>query len=190
MPANYKKSKYHVEIIPGIWIDTYDVARAFNITDPAHNHALKKVLVTGGRNEKGTVQDIDEAIWSLQNYKAYLGAQGTTTTCKHEFVQVSPSVSQCKNCGVETTDRMVALGPNGKPYAILGNLEDRPMAPQKPPIDAITGKEVVFPTNKPSGEERPVTDPTKYCAHMWVPLPQGIFNNTPSEKCCVCGSLR
>lgn len=117
MPADHKKSKYHVEIAPGIWIDTYDVARAYGITDPAHNHALKKVLVTGGRNEKGIVQDIDEAIWSLNNFKEVLGDKGEDTTCKHVWAKDEKT---CLQCGI------IKIIPIAKdvPRAVVGTMDD------------------------------------------------------------------
>jgi hypothetical protein len=45
--------------------DVYDVCNAFEL-DPIRAHAVKKILVTGLRNGgKTPVQDIKEAIWSL-----------------------------------------------------------------------------------------------------------------------------
>jgi hypothetical protein len=47
--------------------DVYDVLRAFEVTDPAIAHAVKKLLVTGGRNGgKSKEQDLHEALWSLK----------------------------------------------------------------------------------------------------------------------------
>jgi hypothetical protein len=47
--------------------DVYDVLRAFEVTDPAIAHAVKKLLVTGGRNGgKSKEQDLQEALWSLK----------------------------------------------------------------------------------------------------------------------------
>lgn len=41
--------------------DVYDVLRAFEVTDPAIQHAIKKLLMPGARGHKATAQDIQEA---------------------------------------------------------------------------------------------------------------------------------
>jgi len=46
-------------------VDIYDVLRAFNVTDPAIQHAIKKLLCTGIRGHKDTRQDLEEAIQSI-----------------------------------------------------------------------------------------------------------------------------
>lgn len=45
--------------------DVYDVLRAFNVTDPAVAHAVKKLLCTGLRGHKGYSEDIQESIDAL-----------------------------------------------------------------------------------------------------------------------------
>lgn len=50
----------------------YEVIRAYeHIKDPAHQHALKK-LMRLGQNHKDVIQDLTETIDSLVNYKDYL----------------------------------------------------------------------------------------------------------------------
>jgi hypothetical protein len=49
-----------------ISVDVYDVLRAFNVTDPAIQHAVKKLLCTGIRGHKDTKQDLEEAIQSIE----------------------------------------------------------------------------------------------------------------------------
>lgn len=49
-------------------VDVYDVLRAWEITDPAHQHGLKKILQPGERGNKDLVQDLEEGINSLQMY--------------------------------------------------------------------------------------------------------------------------
>lgn len=53
----------------GITIDVYDVLKAFNVTCPAMQHAIKKMLCTGIRGHKGFQQDADEAINSIKRSK-------------------------------------------------------------------------------------------------------------------------
>lgn len=59
-------NKYLREIKPGVFIDVYDVLRAFNVTDPCIQHAIKKQLMPGTRGAKDSNQDIMEAIQSLE----------------------------------------------------------------------------------------------------------------------------
>ena len=48
-----------------VTVDVYDVLRAFNVTDPAIQHAIKKLLCTGIRGHKDSRQDLEEAIQSI-----------------------------------------------------------------------------------------------------------------------------
>jgi hypothetical protein len=50
-------------------IDVYDVLKAFNVTCPATQHAIKKMLMAGERGHKDKQTDLDEAIQSLQRAK-------------------------------------------------------------------------------------------------------------------------
>jgi hypothetical protein len=47
-------------------VDVYDVLRAFSVTDPAIQHAIKKLLCTGIRGHKDSRQDLEEAIQSIE----------------------------------------------------------------------------------------------------------------------------
>ena len=58
-------SKYHVRL-KGSWCDVYDVLQAFGVSNPADQHAIKKMLMPGKRGHKGSIQDRREAIQSLQ----------------------------------------------------------------------------------------------------------------------------
>lgn len=66
IPNTAKKSKYHREIRPGIFIDVYDVLVAFNVTCPAIGHAIKKLLAPGKRGTKNKKIDLKESIQSIQ----------------------------------------------------------------------------------------------------------------------------
>lgn len=61
-----KRSKYHVQIRPGVWVDCYDVLHAFGVTNPGDQHAIKKMLMPGKRGHKDAIQDRREAIQSLE----------------------------------------------------------------------------------------------------------------------------
>ena len=53
----------------GVELDVYDVLKAFDITCPAVQHAVKKLLKAGKRGYKDKVQDLDEAILSIERAK-------------------------------------------------------------------------------------------------------------------------
>ena len=56
-----------------ITVDVYDVLRAFNVTCPATQHAIKKLLCPGMRGTKSERQDIQEAIGSLHRALELMG---------------------------------------------------------------------------------------------------------------------
>ncbi len=68
-------NKYLREIKPGVFVDVYDVLMAWNVTNPALKHLIKKALQAGERGHKSREQDlqdiIDSAIrakeWRLNN---------------------------------------------------------------------------------------------------------------------------
>lgn len=51
--------------INGVNIDVYDVLKGFNVTCPAVQHAIKKLLCAGQRGNKGERQDLREAASSI-----------------------------------------------------------------------------------------------------------------------------
>lgn len=59
------ENKYNVEC-KGITIDVYDVLKAFNVTNPATQHAIKKLLKGGERGFKDINKDYSEAIDSIK----------------------------------------------------------------------------------------------------------------------------
>ena len=58
-------SKYHV-LINGKPTDVYDILVAYEVTNPADAHAIKKMLCPGQRGAKDGIQDRREAIASLE----------------------------------------------------------------------------------------------------------------------------
>lgn len=69
-PAN----KYHRTITQTIGndagleitVDVYDVLLAFDVVNPAIQHAIKKLLCPGLRGSKSAVQDLREAVVSIE----------------------------------------------------------------------------------------------------------------------------
>ena len=60
------KSKYHREILPGVWVDVYDVLAAFEVSDAGYQHAIKKMLATGKRGHKSEVEDREDIMASVK----------------------------------------------------------------------------------------------------------------------------
>lgn len=70
-------SKYDRKII-GIdgtvtTVDVYRVLDAFGVTDPATQHAIKKMLCMGLRGHKDYLTDLNDSIESLQKAKELYG---------------------------------------------------------------------------------------------------------------------
>jgi len=70
MSAADKNPHYYKTIPLGAkTIDVYRVLKMFNVTDPCLQHAIKKLLVAGGRGAgKDIAQDVQEAAQSLCRY--------------------------------------------------------------------------------------------------------------------------
>ena len=49
--------KYQREVLPGAWVDVYDIISAFGVTDGGFQHALKKILACGQRGHKDEAED-------------------------------------------------------------------------------------------------------------------------------------
>jgi hypothetical protein len=64
-------NKYNRVLRGGATLDVYDVLDAFKVDNPAVQHALKKMLCAGSRGHKDYMQDIQEAIDSLERAKSF-----------------------------------------------------------------------------------------------------------------------
>ena len=51
----------YTRTIYGVEVDVYDVLVAWNVTCPATQHAIKKLLMPGKRGSKDKLQDLEEA---------------------------------------------------------------------------------------------------------------------------------
>lgn len=63
-PAQQQLSKYHREIKPGVFIDVYDVLKAFDVRCGALQHLIKKALAAGQRGHKDLATDMDDIVKS------------------------------------------------------------------------------------------------------------------------------
>ena len=64
-----KRNKYQREIKPGIWVDVYDVLQAWEVSNPALQHLIKKALQPGQRGHKNKCQDMDDIVASALRAK-------------------------------------------------------------------------------------------------------------------------
>ena len=64
-PAVPAPNKYQ-RTVPSTTIDVYDVLHAYSVTNPATQHAVKKLLQPGNRGYKDTLTDLREALASIQ----------------------------------------------------------------------------------------------------------------------------
>jgi len=70
MSVGNKHPHYHKDVRNLETIDVYRVLALFNVTDPCIQHAVKKLLVAGGRGAgKDLGKDVQEAIDSLERFK-------------------------------------------------------------------------------------------------------------------------
>ena len=71
--------KYLREIKPGVWVDVYDVLRAFVVTAQALGHLIKKALAVGKRGHKDATQDykdiVDSALRAQEIHLEWLEGQ-------------------------------------------------------------------------------------------------------------------
>ena len=59
-------SHYYKDVSRYNHIDVYRVLSIFEVSNPSIQHAIKKLLVAGGRGSKDVEKDIREAIVSLE----------------------------------------------------------------------------------------------------------------------------
>ena len=86
MAVKEKHSHYYKNVAHLKDIDAYRVLERFGVTDPSIQHAVKKLLVAGGRGAgKDQDQDVQEAIDSLHRF------QEMRIEDANEFAGVAPS---------------------------------------------------------------------------------------------------
>lgn len=80
-----KTYSHYYKKVPYDYVDVYRVLDLFSVTDPCIQHAIKKLLVAGGRGHKNIEKDVQEAIVSLERWKEMRTEElpvsvGSTTT--------------------------------------------------------------------------------------------------------------
>lgn len=64
-----KKYSHYFKHCPYEYVDVYRVLELFEVSNPELAHAIKKLLVAGGRGHKNITKDVQEAIDSLERWK-------------------------------------------------------------------------------------------------------------------------
>lgn len=63
---NKARNKYDREIVPGVFVDVYDVLYAFGVEDSALQHLIKKALAVGKRGHKDKLEDYEDILSSAK----------------------------------------------------------------------------------------------------------------------------
>lgn len=70
VPRSSSGNKYHRKIVgmdgDSMFVDVYAVLVAFNVTCPARQHAIKKLLCTGIRGKGDSIQDLSETVDAVE----------------------------------------------------------------------------------------------------------------------------
>lgn len=104
-----KEYSHYYKKVPYEYIDVYRVLELFNVVDPALQHAVKKLLVAGGRGHKDIEKDVNEAIVSLTRWiemrkeekvsmNAVVGPQGYDAYETTSYGSVNMSAEYGYNC--------------------------------------------------------------------------------------------
>ncbi len=95
-------NKYQREIKPGVFVDVYDVLKAWTVTNPALQHLIKKALAVGQRGHKDAAEDLQDIVDSAVRAQELDAPLGTSPeNCRHSWSQnLGENYSRCIHCGV------------------------------------------------------------------------------------------
>lgn len=71
-----KHNHYYKDVSKLDYVDVYRVLELFGVIDPCIQHAVKKLLVTGGRGVKDHARDIQDVIDTLVRHQEMQEEQG------------------------------------------------------------------------------------------------------------------
>lgn len=97
-------NKYQREIKPGVFVDVYDVLKAFSVFNPALQHLVKKALAVGQRGHKGAAEDLQDIIDSAVRAKELEVAQAPVAECRHDWAHTFSGRIICIKCGETKND--------------------------------------------------------------------------------------
>ena len=55
-----KHSHYFIDVSDADYVDFYEIAKRYNVTDPCIQHILKKCLAVGNRGHKDFLHDLQD----------------------------------------------------------------------------------------------------------------------------------
>jgi hypothetical protein len=97
-------------------VDVYRVLQLFGVTDPCLQHAIKKLLVAGGRGTKDITKDVREAIVSLERWHEMREEDKQPTMYPLTGKKPAPIVADifpivfCMNCRLTVSEGCSAMG--------------------------------------------------------------------------------
>lgn len=106
-----EQPKYYRFSFRGVKLDPYRIMQVYGITNPAHQHALKKLL-RAGNSVKTLTQDIDEVILALNRWKEMLNEEevtGQQEAYAHKIIRESK-----RKPGAESKEMIVSLAKDYK----------------------------------------------------------------------------
>lgn len=100
--ARMPNNKYQREIKPGVFVDVYDVLKAWDVRNPALQHMIKKALAVGQRGHKSAAEDLQDIVDSA--VRAQELDTTSATGCDHIWIQETEYEKPtgqyvCSKCG-------------------------------------------------------------------------------------------
>lgn len=91
-------NKYQREIKPGVFVDVYDVLKAWDVRNPALQHLVKKALAVGQRGHKDAAEDLQDIVDSA--VRAQELDSPPPAACKRKSDHIYDVESElCVHCG-------------------------------------------------------------------------------------------
>lgn len=96
--ARMSNNKYLREIKPGVFVDVYDVLKAWDVRNPALQHLVKKALAVGQRGHKDAAEDLRDIVDSAVRARELDTPSATECKCRsdHSF---DVNSGKCIHCG-------------------------------------------------------------------------------------------
>ena len=114
------KHPHYKKPVAGLqFVDVYRVLALFGVTDPCIQHAVKKMLVAGGRGAKDISQDVQEAIDTLQRWQEMRREDATTMPADFGQQHTIEPASQID----DESPRMQAIAQNGNDGAAYTEID-------------------------------------------------------------------
>jgi hypothetical protein len=123
------KHPHYKKPVAGLqFVDVYRVLALFGVTDPCIQHAVKKMLVAGGRGAKDISQDVQEAIDTLQRWQEMRkedGVAGKLADVWGGLMGGKPNAPHIEPASLidDESPRMQAIAQNGNDGAAYSEID-------------------------------------------------------------------